>query len=284
MTEVAPSIVVGGQEGAPFVLAGPPGQLFGRIQLHNRGDARVVLRDAGLTVPAGALRLPPARHAVPTVVLRPNQSGSVPLTISLDPATPHGEYRAELEVGGQALPVVLQVAETFALTVLPSSLVLANQPGVPQKKQLIVSNTGNVAFTLGEPTTVDLRDNMPRDAALRVAIEPLLEGNRPDLDALVVALLAVAREQGQPLGSLEARAREKIELQPGVTKVLDLDLTLQQELPRNRRCRGWLPILTEDVELIVVGSGAPEEQTTIESERPTATRPVRPRRTRGTKP
>src|SRR5437588_5902829 len=97
-----PSLVVGSSEDEPLVLAGPPGELTGQVRLHNPGDAKVVLRDAGIKDPSGVLRLPSARHPLEPTVLRPDQGDDVPLSISVDPSTPPGDYDVELEVGGRS--------------------------------------------------------------------------------------------------------------------------------------------------------------------------------------
>lgn len=258
MSKVAPSLVVGGSEDEPLVLAGPPDGLSGRIELHNPSDAKVVLRDAGLTDPSGVLRLPAARHALEPFVLRPDQGGSMALSIAVDRATPPGEYRAELEVAGRSRPVVLQVTEVLDLSVEPRSLVVFNRPGVVQKKRLLVTNEGNVPVSLGEPVSVDLRHDRPRERPFRAALEPFLATDKPDLEELVAALIAVARAEEQ-LGTVEARAQAQVELRPGEATALDLELTLRGDLPATRRYRGRLPVLTRDVDVVVVASAGPAE-------------------------
>lgn len=284
MPELASSLVVGGSEDEPLVLAGPPRELTGRIQLHNPGDAKVVLRDAGLKDPSGLLRLPSSRHSLQPLVLRPDQGGSVPISIAVDPATPPGGYRAELELAGRSQPVVLHVAEVFDLSVQPRSLVVVNQSGVPQKKRLIITNDGNVAFTLGDLGTVDLREDLPSNRVVRVAVESLLDHEKLDLQALVVALLAVAREEDGRLGSLQVLARDgQVELRPGETKAVELEITLQDELPLNRRYRGRLPVLTRDVDIVVVASATPVQEQTPRRARQRAAGKKRPPRKGGTK-
>jgi hypothetical protein len=275
VARAAPSLVVGGSDDEPLVLSGPPAELTGRIQLHNPGDAKVVLRDAGLKDPSGVLRLPETRHVLKPLVLRPDQGGSLELSVGVDPATPPGEYRAELDVGGRSQEVLLHVAEVVELSVEPRKLVLVNRPGVAQKKSLVVTNEGNVPFTLGDPAVVDLREDPQRNRALRVAIEPLLRRDNPDLEELVVALLAVAREE-ERLGSVDVRAAGRVEVQPGETTAVELELTLQErkqdedELPATRRYRGKLPIVTRDVDVIVLASpGGPDTKPDKEEKPPT---------------
>lgn len=262
LPEASPSLVVGGSEDEPLVFAGPPGELTGRIHLHNPSDAKVVLRDAGLKDPSGTLRLSSARHALAPVVLRPDQGGSVPLSLAVHPATPPGEHTAELDLGGRTREVVLHVAEVFDLTVVPVSLVVANRLAETLTKQLIVTNDGNVAFTLADPGTVPLRDDLALDRVRRLAIEPLLGPEKPDLEALIVALLAVVHQEDARLGDLEVRiGGGPVELQPGETKDVTLEITLQDELPISGRYRGRVPVLTRNVDVIVVASGGPVQET-----------------------
>jgi len=273
VSDAARSLVVVSPDDEPLVLAGPPRELSGRIDLHNAGDAKVVLRDAGLTDQSGVLQLTAERHRIQPLVLRPDQRGSLPLAIGVHPATPPGEYHAELDVGGRSRPVVLHVVEVVDLAVDPRSLVLENRPGLAQRKKLLVRNDGNVSFTVGDPVTVDLREDRPTDRGLRVALEPLLQRVKPDLDELVVALLAVAREE-ERLGSVEARADAQVEVQPGETAALELELTLKDELPATRRYRGRLPVVTRDVDVIVLASGGTTaaEETPAEEAPPTRAR------------
>jgi hypothetical protein len=256
--EPSPSLVVGGSEHEPVVFSGPPDELTARIDIHNPSKAKVVLRDAGLRDPTGALRLPTARHALEPVVLRPDQGGSVPLSIAVDPTTPPGEHAAELDLGGRTQTVVLHVAEVLDLTVTPDELVVVNSPGIAQKKRVVVTNDGNVPFTIADPGPAVLRDDLPADRVRRVAIEPLPGREEPDLEALVVAVLAVVREEERGRGRVVVTTvGGEVQLQPGETKPVDLEITLQDELPVGGRYRARIPILTQNVDVVVVTSGGP---------------------------
>jgi hypothetical protein len=234
MAEKASSLVVIGSDDEPLVLTGGPHALTGTLQLHNPSDTKVVLRDAGLRDPTGALRLPESRHRLQPIVLRPDQGGSVLLSVALDSTTSPGEYRAELEVGGRVRTVVLQVAETVDLSVEPDTLVIANRPGVAQKKRLLVTNEGNVPFSIGEPVEVELRRDVP---------------------------LTIVRRDEQVVGTVEARAPAAIEVAPGETTPIELALTVVEAPPPVHRYRGRLPVVTNDIEVVVVAStSTPEEK------------------------
>lgn len=261
MSEPSPLLVVGGSENEPVVFSGPPDELTARIDIHNPSKAKVVLRDAGLRDPSGALRLPTARQALDPVVLRPDQGESVPVSIAVDPTTPPGEHTAELDLGGRTQTVVLHVAEVLDLTVAPDVLVVVNSPGVAQTKRVVVSNEGNVPFALADPGPAVLRDDVPSGQVRRVAIEPFPGREEPDLEALVVAVLAVVREEERGQGRVEVTIRGgEVQLQPGETKPVDLEFTLQEELPAGGRYRARVPVLTRDVDVVVVTSGGPVKE------------------------
>jgi hypothetical protein len=257
MAEKASSLVVIGSDDQPLVLTGGPHALTGTLQLHNPSDTKVVLRDAGLRDPSGALRLPEARHRLHPIVLRPDQGSSVLVSVTVDPTTPAGEYQAELEVAGQVRTVVLRVAETVDLSVEPGTLVIANRPGLAQKKRLVVTNDGNAPFSIGEPVEVELRRDVP---------------------------LSLIRRDEPVIGTVEARAPAAIEVPPGETATVELALTVVEAPPAIHRYRGRLPVVTRDVEVVVVAStDAPQERS---KPKPAASKPKpaagKARRTRTT--
>ena len=256
---VAPIALYSSQE-APIVLSGPPGRLAGQVNLHNRTGAKIVLRDAGLKDPSGALQLPVARHRLQPIVLRPEQHDSVRILLAADLTTAPGEYRAELELDGHVQPVVLHVTEVVDLKVVPRSLVIANEVGAAQRKRVIITNDGNVPFALGDAVRVDLHDDMQADRVQRVAVESLGADDRAALDPLIAALVAVAREE--PAGCLQVRSSDgPLTVAPGETRSVELEFTLVDELSPMRRYRGRMPVVTRDVEIVVVPAGTIPQST-----------------------
>jgi hypothetical protein len=215
----------------------------------------VVVREAGLSDASGQLKLPAARHRLRPVVLRPDQATDLQVTVAIDPVTPRGEYPAELDIAGQRLPAVLRVVEAVQLQVAPQTVVINNQPERPQAKQLVVTNQGNVAVSLGREATVNLHVDEPRFDAWQEVIERLLEADRAELEERVAALLVIAREPPPVHGSVRARTTEPVDVGPGQTRALEMEFSLETELPGGRRFRGTLPVLTEDVEIVVVTDG-----------------------------
>ncbi len=271
-------------ENEPLVLTGPPAGLTTRLELHNPGEANVVLRGADVKDPTGALISRPLPLSFPTVVLHPGQGRTVPLTVALDPATPPGDYQVELVLGGQSRTVILHVTEVFDLTLSPASVVVMNQPGREQRKRIIVANTGNVPFTIGDIGDIKLVDDVRTERIVRLGIEPQPVRADVDIDELVVALLRIARKEAERAGSLSVHNLSGgVKVAPGETRHLELAITVQDDLPRHGRYRGLAPVLTQDLEIIVVSSGdigsySPPEQKEWAENRP------RKRRSRQGKP
>ena len=244
-----------------LVLSGPPQELTGRVELHNPGKVKVVIRDAGLNDPSGVLISQPSRHALPVLVLHPDQGRILPLTLAVDKKTPPGVYHVDLVLAGRSRSTVLNVTEVFALTVQPKSIVVTNLAGLVQRKQLIVANEGNVAFTIGDIGAVDLKDDMVWDRAVRLAVEQISDKASIDIEELVVAVLRVTRENAfRPGILLVHNASGKVEVMPGETATINLEITLREELPYNSRYRGLTPLLTQDLEFIVVSSSGTGER------------------------
>jgi hypothetical protein len=268
VSPIAYSDIIVGPRNVPLIFAGPPRELTGRVELHNSSKVDFVVRDAGLKDPSGVLTNLPLRHTIPTLVLHPNQGRSVPLTVAVASTTAPGVYHAELDLGGESRPVVLHVLETFDLTVQPASILVMNIPGIAQRKQIIVTNIGNVAVAIGDIGAVDLIDDMIWDRAARLAIELRTEKAAVvDIEELVVAVFRVLREEARRAGSLlVSHAGGKVDVAPGAMAVIDLDITVLEELPHNSRFRGRAPLLTRDLEFLVVSSNSSIE------DQPTAAR------------
>lgn len=253
--------VIGGSPEKLVVLAGPPGQLTGPVDFHNRSDVDVVLREIGLNDASGRLTSRPLRLPVSTLVLRPSQERRIQITVAVDPTTPPGDFRAELDIGARSVPVLLHVTEVFDLTVRPQSIVVLNRPGEAQRKRIILTNTGNVGFSVDAISDVDLEDDMLPDRAARVALEPCAEAAGQQIEGSVLALLRIRREGSYREAGLSVRQLGgKIDVAPGETAPIDLEITLQTDLPDGSRYRGKAPVLTEDLEIIVVSSGGDGER------------------------
>jgi hypothetical protein len=260
MQEPRPDRIFVGPEDEPLVLTGPPARLAGRLALRNPTTTNLVLRDAGLRDPTGMLFARQLRRALPTLVLRPEQGRTFPLSVAVDPTTPPGEYQVELDLAGQSRPAVLQVTEVFSFTSRPDTFVVENRPGLAQRKRIVVTNTGNVTFTIGDIGEVDLKDDLAWERAIRIAVEPWSDRAEVEIEKIVVAVLEEVRRRDERAGSLVVSSPGgSREVRPGETAAIDLDITVGEGLPGSGRFRGRAPLLTQDLEVVVVASGASTE-------------------------
>lgn len=258
MPGLLPNSIFLAPEDEPLVLTGPPTRLAGRLALRNPGTTRLVVRDAGFSDPSGILFAGPMQRALPPLVLRPDQGRSIPLSFALDPTTPPGEYRVELNLAGESRPAVLHVTEVFSLTLRPGSFVVTNEPNLIQQKRIVVTNTGNVAFTIGDIGEVELKDDLAWERAIRIAVEPWSDQAGVDIEKLVVAVLDEVRRREELTGTLMVSIMgDPVEVRPGETATVDLEITLPEGLPRSSRYRGKAPLLTQNLEFVVVSSGEP---------------------------
>jgi len=228
------------------------------VRLHNPQSLSLVVREAGVSDRSGRLVHMPARHGFAPVVLRACEERAVPLVIGIDPSTPPGEYPVELDVMGQVRPAVLSVAQAVVLRVEPKRIVVMTEFGLPWRTRVLITNEGNVPLSINPVADVDLRDDVAHVRDLRGVIAPLLDDVPRKLDDFVAVLLAVLPPQGPVLGKLSVRTNgAPVELAPGHSVRLDLEITLPPDLPADGRYRGRVPVLTEDLEFVVVSPAGP---------------------------
>jgi len=245
--------IVASPNDEPITLAGPPDALSGRVELHNPGDAKVVLRQAALTDASGLLGPRPVHPTLQPVVLRPAQGRSVPLTVALDPATPPGEYRCELDLAGSSRSAILHVTERFELDVSPEVIVVENRPREVQAKKLVVRNLGNVPFSVGDVGEVMLDDETIWCRALRSGGLAWSEREGAGLEDLFVSIFQAGQKEEAHAGNLLVRnVTGDVEVAPGRTVSLDLEITVPERLHGNSRYRAVTPLFTEDLVFLVV--------------------------------
>src|SRR5690554_6936388 len=96
----------------PIVLAGQPGALRGNLHIRSRSSGRVRLRRLALMEKKGARGFEGVKNGFgPTLrlspgIIRPGHIGPVSISLSLNPHTPPGEYRAEMDLAGKVHEVV----------------------------------------------------------------------------------------------------------------------------------------------------------------------------------
>ncbi len=274
----------------PVVVRGFPDRLVGTVPLRNAGQETAVLRTAILQEPDDRLGLRTGSiRRIATTVLHPEQRRSARLRLRLDPTTPPGEYQARVEVGGSSRPLLISVVERIAIDLEPTSFVIENRPGESVSKSATVTNRGNVPVTIGEIGPVPLDDEQKECRILRRAAEALDSEETITLDRLVEAIARASKRVLDESGLLRVRNLSgTVEVSPGETVRLDLQVDVPATLDPHTRYRASAPIITKDLRFLIVPWRASLPEKPVRSTRtprtakpatPGTTKPVTSRRT-----
>lgn len=254
-------------EDQPIVIAGQPASLRGALRLRNPSSGQVVLKSlaltsagreqAGLSLAGPELRLSPG-------IFRPGQARPVTLSLSLDPFTPPGEYQAQVEIAGQVRQVVMHVTEKTSLRISPTEVIVENRPGERIPKRIVVSNQGNVPLVLGNFGAIFLDDDLLVCRSLRAAAAAVGDELRP-LEEYLARILLETKHVAESSGILRVHNPSgKIDLQPGETRPVDLEIHVPAGLEKRGRFRGVMALYNANLTFVVVpssGPPAPETET-----------------------
>ncbi len=253
----------------PIVLAGEPESLEGELPLRNPGDKRTVLRSArfrpDLVNERGDV-LAGRDHAIRPVVLRPGQARRVRVTLGIEPHTPPGEYRGEMEVSGQVRPVLVHVTETILLDVSPTPVVVQNRPGEVMKKRVVFTNGGNVPLAINEIGGVPLDDELLECRSLRAALESWEDG-AGTVEGFLAESIRQAREALRQAGVLRVHNPTPLTLAPGDVRAVELEIRVPDGLDKRTRYLGSAALYTTDLEFVVVPTREREASRTSGSKR-----------------
>lgn len=266
--------ILASAEDEPIILAGQPETMRGELRIANPGNERVVLREARVrsqtlasfaSAKSDAYQVVP--HAQPFVaILSPGQSQYLPLTVTLDRHTPPGEYHGEVEVAGRTRPVIMHVAENFGLDITPTQLVVENRGGAKSKKQVLLTNFGNVPLAIEDNWVVPLDEDLLICRSLRATLKAVDDEKERKLEDY---LAEMARQAGAALdraGNLRVRnTKGAVTLQPGERQIIELEIQLPEKLDSRSRYSGRIPLYTTDLEFLIVP--VPGKQTD-QSEKP----------------
>jgi hypothetical protein len=243
-------------EEEPIVFAGQPEALEGELPLRNAGDGRVVLRAArlraGLENERGDV-LPGMDQAIRPVVLRPGQARRVMVSLGIEPHTPPGEYRGEVELSGQVRPIVVHVTESMQLEISPVPVVVPNRPGETAKKRVVFRNGGNVPLVIGEIGGVPLDDELLECRSLRAALE-VWGDEGGTVEGFLAESIRQARKVLQRAGVLRVHNPTPLTLAPGEVRSVELEIRVPKDLDERTRYLGSAALYTSDLEFLVVPS------------------------------
>lgn len=259
----------------PIVLMGHPEVLQGDLHLKNPLDEKIKLRDMRLrqVVPEEVDEkvkepIQPKSQKLRTVLLRPGQQRRLRLTMGLEPNTPPGEYRGEIEVAGRTQPVVLHVTEKVDIRISPQSVVVENLSGESVKKRIVVSNRGNVPITIGEIGAVPLDDEQLQCRTLRAAAAAVGDEIKTFQEYLAI-ILYQAKVVMEHSGALRVRNLSGTTVvNPGEIKPVDLEIRIPEGLDKRSRFRGVVALYTANLEFLIVPASGGQAKRNGNSDNP----------------
>ena len=267
---IPPRLSVGARR---LVLIGAPPLLEGILALANPGGDKLKLKSA-------LVHLKDTQWGDPHLPLRLTVSArvagglavQVPVTLTVDPRMPPGDYAGELRFEGDDKPreVQLKVLERRDVAVAPASFELHGTPGASLIVPAVVANLGNVPVVLPKVALVALGEDSAVTQLFHVAMANKgAEGHVAALDAY--AQMVAAAEVDAAKVVVGAGAGEPIA--PGESRETSFRFELPARLARHRSYHGSFKIgrASCSVELETAAE-APAEPTT--PPRPNGNRPA----------
>jgi hypothetical protein len=196
---------------APTTFRGPPHRLSSLVEL-----------------PAGTEALAPGEARlegadVRSVSVRPLTREGIDmgkLTLRLPESTPPGTYEGTVELGSQAVPIVVEVEPRRRLEASPARFTFETSPGGEVTANASIVNVGNVPWDLPAASTFCIFDGSGIDHAVWVA----LANDPPEGKERIDVLMDDLAESHGGLVEVRARTKEKT-VAPGESR--DVQLTLK---------------------------------------------------------
>lgn len=135
-----------------IILNGPPTNLKGNIRLSNKEDQAVFIKEFSVTHSEDTKSK--ARQALPSTFrlnafLKPGEQKNQVAFHEMHPQTPPGVYESTINIGGRERRLRLVVQENIKIDITPSVInFLGVVPGQTYNKELLLTNSGNVPFTI----------------------------------------------------------------------------------------------------------------------------------------
>ncbi|AEE52760.1 hypothetical protein [Haliscomenobacter hydrossis] len=239
-----------------IILSGPPAKLRGSITLANNLAEAVMVTD----LPIKSLSRQVIQQAGITInaPLSAGENRRQRLNLSLPTFTAPGTYQHKVFVGGQEKDLTLIVQETLEIELIPANLTFVGiAPGMKHKKEIILVNKGNVAFSI--PV---VRHNMTLDMDLICRNLTNALKKTPDGDSKATMDEFLKGLKNDLTDWVEVRIAEagKV-LEPGSSIVLHLEFTLPKDINPNREYEGDLRILDQLLSYIIVPGPKPTAKT-----------------------
>lgn len=238
----------------PIVLAGPPNRLTGDVYLTNPGDQHVVVRSARLR----ELPQPGSSEIeIPLVaILRAGHGGRARITLRLNPSTAPGHYKTTLVLGNFSYPAELNITENLDFDIVPSQLILENQPGTRIEKRVMFKNTGNRELTIASPEALVIDEELMSCRILRGGLAEGTEKGANNVDQWLTAFLREAHRNVREAGMLYVRNKHgETKVPAGESHTIDFLIRQPDTLRPNTRYSSVAFFYTANLLISIVPGG-----------------------------
>lgn len=222
----------------PFIFSGFPPHCAGNLEIINISDEKVKIK----AIPAFKNEDPVYEHFKEVrvaVSLEPRTHVRVPAFFDIQPDTPSGTYRTSLSCGKQQVEAIIHVFDKYSYILSPPRIFLRGSAGETLTHPLIITNTGNVSFSLPEVGLIwfEEQDWVGRTFVYALRESPKGGGYENYLD----------RVMGEFQSEMIPSTRIHVECKPweinsGVVAQASLTVTIPKEFKKGRTYLGFIKI------------------------------------------
>jgi len=232
----------------PLIFHGAPPLCVGEIELINDSDKRILVRSIAASPKGDTASRAGLTQLRVNARVEPNQRTRARAYFQVDRLMPPGTYAVDLAIGGRTEHAVVHVWQKANLTIDPRIIQLRSSGGETLKAVVIISNEGNVTESCREVALAYLEEHEWLGRAQVYAMRKTRkdEGILAYLDHLIEELKTTMP------GEVEVKLRTEIpELRPGETREVELDITLPNDLHKNRTYYGFAPFMGTELKFKV---------------------------------
>jgi len=221
--------------GSHLHFIGKPTLCLGHVHLRNQSPEelrikRIPFAAPKLTGPADV----PVSHVQVSARLLPGVSLQAPSRLLIPPQTPPGRYTAEVLAGNVRKPVTVDVLESWDLAIIPRGFSLKLHAGERPVCTVQLTNRGNMPWDLRRAALAPLDE---KDGINRNVFQSLKNAHGAGYETVLNDF--VKRLQESEVGPAKIKILcEADVLEPGETQELKLEISLPDNLRKNRHYSG----------------------------------------------
>lgn len=214
---------------------GKPTLCLGHVHLQNQSPEKVRIKKIPLV--ASKLTGPTevsVSHLQLFARLLPGTALQATAQVLIPPDTPPGRYTAEALVGNVRKPVAVDVLESWDLAIIPAELSLKFDLGERLVRTVQLTNRGNMPWNLHRAAFATLQEV---DGVHRNIFLSLKETPEPSYEKVLNNFVKRMRDTEVEPAKIKILSKTDV-LRPGESQELRLEISLPDNLKKNRRYSG----------------------------------------------